>query len=151
MTTLVMPELPEPLLYVALEDWQDGLRDRDITSKRGRPDMTPVFSEEHLRVIHDRAYRLGVEAGAPKWLPIESAPKGRTLLIGYFNRAGKWRSVRGHYYAAETLESELDESGWAPEGWYEKPDNAEEINFTDMEPTHWQFLPSPPAQKRRRG
>lgn len=90
------------------------------------------------------------EAKAQEWLPIESAPKGRTVLVGYYNRAGKWRTVRGHYYEPQTLELSDqyggDEGdGFAPEGWYEEVENSETINFTDELPTHWQ--PLPPAPK----
>lgn len=90
-------------------------------------------------------YAAPAAPSVPQWQPIETAPKGRILLVGYTNRAGKWRTVRGRYYEAETLESEMSEDGWAPEGWYEEADNAEEINFTDEPPTHWMPLPAAPT------
>lgn len=85
-----------------------------------------------------------------QWREIETAPKGRTLLVGYTNRAGKWRTVRGHYYLPQTLELSDDYGddygdGFAPEGWYEEVENSGTINFTDEPPTHWMPLPSRPS------
>jgi hypothetical protein len=84
-------------------------------------------------------------AGEKGWQPIETAPKGRKLIVGYFNEAGKWRSVMGHYYLPETLECDEAENGFADEGWYEDSDSLEQITRTSCQPTHWQTLPAAPA------
>lgn len=82
------------------------------------------------------------------WQDIATAPKGRKLIAGYTNRAGKWRTVMACYYKPETLESELEESGWAEEGWYEESETHEEIMPCDCEPTHWMPLPPPPGDQK---
>ena len=79
------------------------------------------------------------------WQPIETAPRtGRTLLLGYFNEKGNWRTLRGQWFSAEEIE-ESWEIYDSPEGWYETPVEGEECFFT--EPTHWQPLPEPPREQ----
>jgi len=80
-----------------------------------------------------------------EWQPIDTAPKGMKVLAGYFNEAGKWRTVTATYYEDGTLDSHEDqhESGYAPEGWYEESETHEEI-MRMTTPTHWQPLPAPP-------
>lgn len=79
------------------------------------------------------------------WRPIETAPKGVKLLLGYRNRLGKWRTITGYYCEEQTMESDSEDSGFAPAGWYEASETHEEIMQTDEPPTHWQPLPAPPA------
>ena len=78
------------------------------------------------------------------WNPIETAPKGKKVIAGYWNKHGKWRSVMARYYLPETLDSDHTESGFSDEGWYEESETYEEIMPTDCEPTHWQPLPAAP-------
>ncbi|WP_173011188.1 hypothetical protein [Achromobacter xylosoxidans] len=48
-------------------------------------------------------HNAAIRAGA-SWQPIESAPKtGCTLLLGYWNSHGKWRTVRGQWISAEYI------------------------------------------------
>jgi hypothetical protein len=85
-----------------------------------------------------------VEAG---WLDIESAPKNQKLIVGYFNRSGKWRSVMASYYAEGTLGSETSDSGWAEEGWYEECESQETIWPIEQEPTYWRPLHVAPPKE----
>jgi len=101
-----------------------------------------------LRPIVDALRQREEEVRAEGWLPIESAPKGRKLIVGYFNPLGNWRSVMGCYYLDGTLESETDESGFAPEGWYEETQAYEYLMPMDQEPTYYRLLPPPPAIRR---
>ncbi len=83
-------------------------------------------------------------------MPIESAPKGRKVLAGYTNSAGKWRTVTARYYPPQTLELDgddldMDDDGYAPEGWYEESESQGNILPTDMPPTHWMPLPAAPG------
>lgn len=86
------------------------------------------------------------------WMPISSAPKGRKVIAGYHNRLGNWRTIIACYYPAGTLEKEdnfgdIDDDGYASEGWYEEAESQEVIRQTEEMPTHWQPLPTPPTNQ----
>ena len=89
---------------------------------------------------------LAAQAEPQGWRPISEAPKdGRSMLLGYPNRAGKWRTVRGQWFSdaeiAETWEEEGDE------GWYETSVECEDLpNCWPIEPTHWMPLPATPPK-----
>lgn len=83
------------------------------------------------------------------WQLIDTAPKGRKIIAGYFNGCGNWRSVMACYYPPKTLDWNSDydggdEDGYAPEGWYEEIENSETI-YPMGSPTHWQPVPEPPV------
>jgi hypothetical protein len=87
-----------------------------------------------------------------EWSPIETAPKGRKIICGFRNEAGKWRTVMGQYIRAFTMEMEDDwgdvrddDDGcfYVPEGWYEDVYSAE-MAGESIDPTHWMPLPTPP-------
>jgi hypothetical protein len=86
-----------------------------------------------------------------KWQPIETAPKDKKIIGGYWNELGKWRSIMARYYSPGTLEAgescnEIDEDRYAPEGWYEESETQDEI-FRCETPTHWQPCPAEPHEK----
>jgi hypothetical protein len=89
------------------------------------------------------------------WQPIETAPKtGRTLLLGYFNTHGKWRTMRGQWLSpAEVNEPGVDDLREESEdrdelaGWYETSVEADDPNCWPINPTHWMPLPRPPEEK----
>jgi hypothetical protein len=80
-----------------------------------------------------------------KWQPIETAPRtGRTLLLGYPNRLGKWRTVRGQWFTNEEI-GEWENGDDFRAGWYEtSEENDEPPNCWLISPTHWMPLPAPP-------
>ena len=87
------------------------------------------------------------------WLPIESAPKGKKLILGYHNALGKWRTIMGTYYLPNTLyasddDDDADEDGYAPEGWYEESESHAFILRTVHEPTHYMNRPAPPEERK---
>ncbi|MBF5007640.1 hypothetical protein [Diaphorobacter caeni] len=49
------------------------------------------------------------EGAAPSvpqgWMPIESAPKDKTILLGYRNSNGHWRTLRGEYMLDEHMQA----------------------------------------------
>ncbi|CAB3689632.1 hypothetical protein LMG3458_02062 [Achromobacter deleyi] len=84
---------------------------------------------------------------ADGWLPIESAPKtGRTLLLGYRNSLGKWRTVRGQWMSFDYIANHWEDPDDVEEGWFETAVEAEEIpNCWRITPTHWMPLPAEPG------
>lgn len=86
-----------------------------------------------------------VEQKPETWQPIETALKGRIVLVHYKNRLGNGRTMRARYYLEDTLESDTTESGWADEGWYEESEAYEYLMPLDGDPTHWMPLPPSPS------
>lgn len=88
-----------------------------------------------------------IAAHLPRWRPIDEAPKGEKLIVRYFNALGKARTQVACYYTDGTLESETDESGFAPEGWYEETEAYEYLMPLEHEPIYFlplDALPEPP-------
>lgn len=81
------------------------------------------------------------------WQPIETAPKnGSSMLLGHFNSAGNWRTVRGRWFSAEKIEMEWENADDFEAGWYEESVEADDIpNVWPTTPTHWQPLPAAPS------
>jgi hypothetical protein len=44
----------------------------------------------------------------------------------------------------ENDRDDLDDDGYAPEGWYEESETQDAILPTEEPPTHWMALPTPP-------
>ena len=82
-----------------------------------------------------------------EWQPIETAPKtGRTILIGYFNKLGNWRTMRGEWFSREYIDEYFEDPDMVEPGWYEVTVEADESpNCWPTNPTHWKPLPKPPA------
>lgn len=91
--------------------------------------------------------RTAVPPVATQWRPIETAPKGKGILVAYRNSLGKWRRVIARYYGPQMLESmDADsEDDYAPEGWYEECESQEDIRVTNELPELWQPLPGAPS------
>jgi hypothetical protein len=83
------------------------------------------------------------------WQPIETAPKtGRTLLLGYPNVLGKWRTVRGQWMSEAYIAENWEEPDDAETGWYETSAEADDVpNCWPITPTHWMPLPIAPKAK----
>lgn len=91
------------------------------------------------------------------WTAVEEAlpEPGRFALAFYLNRAGNGRTVRAVLAgpkmftagddAREEWWDEDDGEFYAPAGWYEIADNAEEGGLWAINPSHWQPLPAPPS------
>jgi hypothetical protein len=81
------------------------------------------------------------------WQPIERAPKdGRTLLLGYANELGNWRTMRGQWFTKAAIDEDWEEPDGFDAGWYEtavEPDYPP--NCWSTAPTHWQPLPARPT------
>ena len=86
------------------------------------------------------------------WQPIETAPKtGVTLLLGYRNSYGNWRTLRGQWFSHNTINDTWDDAEDAEEGWYETSVEADDIPSCWMTtPTHWMPLPTPPEAQGER-
>jgi hypothetical protein len=79
------------------------------------------------------------------WMPIETAPKNRKVLVAYKNSLGKWRRVMASYATAADIEVAGEDSGYgdtgAKLGWYEECESQETIMPVEGEPELWHELP----------
>jgi hypothetical protein len=84
-----------------------------------------------------------------EWQTIDTAPKtGRTLLLGYPNSLGKWRTVRGQWMSDEYIAQYWEEPDDVEAGWFETCVEADDPpNCWRIEPTHWMPLPPPPTEQ----
>ena len=82
-----------------------------------------------------------------QWQPIETAPKtGRTLLLGYPNSLGNWRTTRGQWMSGDYIAEYWEEPDDVEPGWFETSVEADDVpNCWSVEPTHWMPLPAAPA------
>lgn len=132
----------------------------------GRPDDTEVLyfhaSGKEITMGDFRRARAALAAPAApqaapavtdQWLGIETAPKdGRTLLLGYRNSHGKWRTVRGKWMSADYIAEHWEDPDDAEPGWFETAVEAEDPpNCWHIKPTHWMSLPGAPAALTTQG
>jgi hypothetical protein len=117
------------------------------------PNM-PSLATEAADLIELQAARIAaleakVASGGDRdaWQPIETAPQtGRTLLLGYPNALGKWRTVRGQWMSQAYIDEYWEDPDDTEPGWFETPEEAEDPpNCWAITPTHWMPLPAPPA------
>lgn len=106
-----------------------------------------VFGQPEMQAHKDAERMLGRHMGlteaaqllrdvlmVSEWRPIETAPRtGQSLLLGRFNDAGEWRTLRGRWVAQSGLEK-----------WAFEPDHECVSTYWPMIPTHWIALPEPP-------
>lgn len=91
------------------------------------------------------------------WMPIETAPALRWILVYYRNSSAKSRIIEARFVPHLTEEScpddeyqdydEYSDEYYLPEGWYEAVDNWDEfasVPVIEGIPTHWMPLPEPP-------
>ena len=99
-------------------------------------------SRERVRQI------LKSEGHKTSWQPIETAPKDRMLLVGFFNSMGKWRSMHAQY-RDDLPQHDMAEDGDEPAeaGWYEGSLEAEMLS--PVNPKFWMPLPAPPSLEKR--
>lgn len=84
---------------------------------------------------------------ADGWQPIWTAPQdGRTILLGYFNALGKWRTVRGQWFTDAVIQEEWTHSDVHEAGWFETSAECDEEDSGcwPTDPTHWMPLPKAP-------
>ncbi len=108
--------------------------------------MRHIAKTMHADFADCRAAIAALQAEPQGWMPIETAPKdGRSMLLGYPNRAGKWRTVRGQWFSDAEIAETWEEEG--AEGWYETSVECEDLpNCWSIEPTHWMPLPAAPPK-----
>lgn len=83
-----------------------------------------------------------------EWQPIETAPKdGKTILLGYYNSAGRWRTLRGQWMSADYIADNWEYPDDGEPGWYETSvENDDTPNCWRTHPNHWMPLPPPPKK-----
>ena len=82
------------------------------------------------------------------WLPIQSAPKYKTILLGYCNSHGHWRTLRGEWFSREEIDEFWEDPDGVEPGWFETSVEADDVpNVWRTNPTHWMPLPQPPKEQ----
>ena len=93
-----------------------------------------------------------------EWKTIESAPKGKQVLVFYKNQLGNGRTVKAYYIERFTEESsddsendeysEADDTYSTLPGWYKLIDNWDDYTAVAIhhDPSHWMPLPTPPTE-----
>lgn len=115
-----------------------------------------AWPARHVRQLINRiraleAAQSGQRAGvAEGWQPIETAPKtGCTLLLGYPNSLGNWRTTRGQWMSEEYIAENWEDPEDVEPGWFETSVEADDLpNCWCIEPTHWMPLPAAPTQQQ---
>ena len=104
----------------------------------------------------DEAERSPKQFEFGKWYPIETAPKGRKVLVSIFRAHSGRHTFCARYWKAYTLEAPAgfddtdgfehdgDDDYFFPAGWYEEID-AEDATANEIYPTHWMPLPPSPT------
>lgn len=123
-------------LVVALEAFVERFKDHEDAGPRGETWQSDEFLAE---LAQARAALSEAKAGG--WLPIETAPKDGTPILGWSIEYGA-RETRSDTY---TPGSPGFAQGLTDRWWYwEEPKH----NWASRwNPTHWQPLPAPPAQR----
>lgn len=135
--------------------WQDVLkRAKDGLGAGGRSHGDQEFIDYGAALIDHIEERLAAVASAQApgeptgWQPIETAPKtGRTLLLGYFNACGKWRTLCGQWFTDAVIQEEWTNSDVHEAGWFETSVECddEDSGCWPTDPTHWMPLPASPG------
>ena len=131
---------------------------RDCLGWLYQDDLMPVASEDIREVQPLYASPTALPAlPAPEWQPIETAPKGKKIIVSVPNgKNHKPITMMGRYWPRGTLPvaEGYEDEDWAvevngefymPEGWYEECE-VEDAPAHNIAPTLWQPLPIPPAQ-----
>lgn len=104
------------------------------------------FSDPAMAII---SWNTRAPTSTDEWMPIESAPRDKWLLLGYKNQLGNWRTVRGNWFSVHMI-AEWEDFDGNPEdyeGWYETAENSDDLpNVWKINPTHWMPLPKPPTE-----
>lgn len=126
----------EPVAYITNDGCQLIFADR-AEEFSTRADMRPL-------IYGDTA---SAGSALDAWCSIESAPKdGRTILLGYFNSHGNWRTLRGQWFTKEHIEDNWEDGDLFDAGWYETSVEADDVpSCWPTRPTHW--MPTPAAPK----
>lgn len=117
----------------------------EFRSGNSVPVTRATISRERMQEAMD-AYADARVREAQQWLPIDTAPKdGGTILLGYFNSHGNWRTVRGQWMSEDYIAEHWENPDDAEPGWFETAVEADDIpNCWRIWPTHWMPLPAPP-------
>ena len=123
------------------EAWHVGTMSQD--------DFEPVDESETPTEIADAVLALLAApptAQAEGWRLIETAPQdGRTLLLGYFNSAGKWRTIRGEWLSQDHIYEYAEDPDCMSPGWHETTVEDDDGKCWPIDPTHWMPLPAAPG------
>lgn len=146
--------LTQPAQSVDVQNLSDALRLLEEYAMAG----VTLGTDDAAR-LQATTHALSREKAGPVdgWQPIETAPKGKPVLVHYTNELGKGRTIKARYVERFTEESspdsendeynEADDTYYTLPGWYEMIDNWDEYSsvFVHHDPIHWMPLPASPT------
>lgn len=139
---VVLPE-PDASVYTMEALVPGGREVSHVTFHRSLPAGTKLYTEQTVRALLAAAPSMPQE-----WLPIESAPKDKTILLGYRNSHGHWRTLRGEWFTREEIDEYWEDPDGVEPGWFETSVEADDVpNVWRTKPTHWMPLPQPPKEQ----
>lgn len=155
------PEIEQKAFVYIHQDTLDSIQ-QYVSNKDDSFGRPPVWMGDQANSVSGHTIPLYLHH-PPAWMPIETAPFGKTVLVFYNNSLGKGRIIKARYierYTEEAGEASIDnefcdyceeyDEFFVPEGWYETVDNGHEYSGYKLEtgsnPTHWMPLPPPPAE-----
>lgn len=144
-----LPDGPDRLVRFVKHCYAEGLYEGRM-SHRDHPAALQEHPDAAIACIAEKSKTASQPVAPTGWMAIESAPKGKKVIVGYWNKLSKWRTVMACYYLPQTLQMEddrydFDDDGYAPEGWYEECESQESILPTEETPVRWMPLPPLPA------
>ena len=112
----------------AAADWHDGIQDYVAFAAH--------YEGWQAAMAHKEVER---------WRPIETAPRDKTVLLGYRNSHGHWRTLRGEWFSLEEIYDHWEDPEGVDAGWFEMSVEADDVpNVWRTNPTHWMPLPAAP-------
>ena len=124
----------------AFEKWARSLPDKPNLTREGAG-YRYVYAECYWEAWQAALAHKEMNA----WQPIATAPRDKTVLLGYRNSHGHWRTLRGEWFSLEEIYDHWEDPEGVDAGWFEMSVEADDVpNVWRTNPTHWMPLPAAP-------
>ena len=126
----------------AFEKWK---KDYELSSE---PNYSPATEYDCAAAYESGWQSAMAHKEADAWQPIATAPRDKTVLLGYRNSHDHWRTLRGEWFSKEEIDELWEDPKGVEPGWFETSVEADDVpNVWRTAPTHWRSLPAAPKQE----